>query len=97
MRPGVYTLFDLAQVALGSCTVDDIAVSVLTTVIGHNPRVHRMLVDAGALALSKDVSGNKGETKGGVRVGVRRGWACYRWADRGRGEPGARSHRSRWN
>ncbi|HUR93551.1 MAG TPA: alanine racemase [Gemmatimonadales bacterium] len=60
MRPGVYTLFDLAQVALGSCTVDDIAVSVLTTVIGHNPRAGRMLIDAGALALSKDVSGNKG-------------------------------------
>jgi D-serine deaminase-like pyridoxal phosphate-dependent protein len=65
MRPGVYTLFDLAQVALGSCTVDDIAVSVLATVIGHNPRAGRMLIDAGALALSKDVSGNKG----GQRVG----------------------------
>jgi len=60
MRPGVYTLFDLAQVALGSCTVDDIAVSVLATVIGHNARAGRMLIDAGALALSKDVSGNKG-------------------------------------
>lgn len=60
MRPGVYTLFDLAQVALGSCTVEDIAVSVLATVIGHNPRAERVLVDAGALALSKDLSGNKG-------------------------------------
>jgi D-serine deaminase-like pyridoxal phosphate-dependent protein len=65
MRPGVYTLFDLAQVALGSCTVDDIAVSVLATVIGHNPRSRRMLIDAGALALSKDVSGNKGGRKVG--------------------------------
>jgi D-serine deaminase-like pyridoxal phosphate-dependent protein len=60
MRPGVYTLFDLAQVALGSCTIDDIAVSVLATVIGHNPRAGRVLIDAGALALSKDLSGNKG-------------------------------------
>jgi D-serine deaminase-like pyridoxal phosphate-dependent protein len=59
MRPGVYTLFDLAQVALGSCTVDDIAVSVLATVIGHNPRSERLLIDAGALALSKDLSGNR--------------------------------------
>ena len=65
MRPGVYTLFDLAQVALGSCTVDEIAVSVLATVIGHNPRAGRMLIDAGALALSKDVSGNKGGQKVG--------------------------------
>jgi D-serine deaminase-like pyridoxal phosphate-dependent protein len=65
MRPGVYTLFDLAQVALGSCSVDDIAVSVLATVIGHNPRAGLMLIDAGALALSKDMSGNKA----GRRVG----------------------------
>ena len=65
MRPGVYTLFDLAQVALGSCGVDDIAVSVLATVIGHNPRAGRMLIDAGALALSKDVSGNRA----GLQVG----------------------------
>jgi D-serine deaminase-like pyridoxal phosphate-dependent protein len=59
MRPGVYTLFDLGQTSLGSCTVDDIAVSVLSTVIGHNPRSQRMLIDAGALALSKDVSANR--------------------------------------
>jgi D-serine deaminase-like pyridoxal phosphate-dependent protein len=55
----LHTLFDLAQTTLGSCTVDDIAVSVLTTVIGHNPRSQRMLIDAGALALSKDVSANR--------------------------------------
>jgi D-serine deaminase-like pyridoxal phosphate-dependent protein len=65
MRPGVYTLCDLAQVALGSCLVDDIAVSVLATVIGHNPRARRMLIDAGALALSKDLSGNKAGRKVG--------------------------------
>jgi D-serine deaminase-like pyridoxal phosphate-dependent protein len=59
MRPGVYTLFDLAQVSLGTCTLDDIAVSVLATVIGHNPRSRRMLIDAGALALSKDLSAGK--------------------------------------
>jgi D-serine deaminase-like pyridoxal phosphate-dependent protein len=59
MRPGVYTLCDLAQVSLGSCSLDDIAVSVLATVIGHNPRSQRTLIDAGALALSKDLSGNR--------------------------------------
>lgn len=56
IRPGVYTLFDLDQVALGVCSMDDIAASVLTTVIGHNLRSQRMLIDAGALALSKDLS-----------------------------------------
>jgi D-serine deaminase-like pyridoxal phosphate-dependent protein len=59
MRPGAYTLFDLAQVSLGTCSLDDIAVSVLATVIGHNPRSQRMLIDAGALALSKDLSAGK--------------------------------------
>lgn len=57
MRPGVYTFFDLDQVARGICGVDDIAMSVLATVIGHNPRSGRVLIDAGALALSKDSSG----------------------------------------
>jgi D-serine deaminase-like pyridoxal phosphate-dependent protein len=54
MRPGVYTLMDLYQMAIGVCRRDDIAVSVLATVIGHNPRTGRILVDAGALALSQD-------------------------------------------
>jgi D-serine deaminase-like pyridoxal phosphate-dependent protein len=57
MRPGVYTFFDLDQVARGICTVDEVAMSVLATVIGHNPRSGRVLIDAGALALSKDSSG----------------------------------------
>jgi D-serine deaminase-like pyridoxal phosphate-dependent protein len=56
VRPGVYTLCDLDQVALGVYSVDDIAASVLTTVIGHNVRSRRILIDAGALALSKDLS-----------------------------------------
>jgi D-serine deaminase-like pyridoxal phosphate-dependent protein len=54
MRPGVYTLMDLYQLAIGVCGEQDIAASVLATVIGHNPRTGRILVDAGALALSQD-------------------------------------------
>jgi D-serine deaminase-like pyridoxal phosphate-dependent protein len=59
IRPGVYTFFDLDQVGLGVCTEDDIAVSVLATVIGHNRRSERILIDAGALALSKDLSASE--------------------------------------
>ena len=59
IRPGVYTFFDLDQVGLGVCTEEDIAVSVLATVIGHNRRSERILVDAGALALSKDLSASE--------------------------------------
>jgi len=59
IRPGVYVFFDLSQARLGVCTLDDIAVSVLTTVIGHHRASGHLLVDAGALALSKDVSANE--------------------------------------
>ena len=59
IRPGVYMFFDLDQVGLGVCTEEDIAVSVLATVIGHNRRRKRILIDAGALALSKDLSASE--------------------------------------
>ena len=59
IRPGVYVFFDLAQAALGVCNVDDIAVSVLATVIGHHREAGHLLIDAGALALSKDVSASE--------------------------------------
>src|SRR5690554_1823645 len=56
MRPGVYVFNDVDQVGIGSCAPEDIALTVLATVIGHNHRTGRILTDAGALALSKDVS-----------------------------------------
>ncbi|MEM7705848.1 MAG: alanine racemase [Pseudomonadota bacterium] len=54
IRAGVYPFMDLYQAGLGLCEPEDIALSVLATVIGHKPRFNRLLVDAGALALSKD-------------------------------------------
>lgn len=56
VRAGVYVFFDLFQAGIGSCGRDDIALSVLTTVIGNHPGRGQLVVDAGALALSKDVS-----------------------------------------
>jgi D-serine deaminase-like pyridoxal phosphate-dependent protein len=62
IRPGVYMFFDLDQFCLGVCDLEDIAMTVLATVIGHNPRSKRLLLDAGSLALSKDQSaGNRCE------------------------------------
>lgn len=55
-RPGVYMFQDLFQAEIGSCTREDIAVTVLASVIGRNERENRFLIDAGALALSKDRS-----------------------------------------
>jgi D-serine deaminase-like pyridoxal phosphate-dependent protein len=54
VRPGNYVFFDAFQSTIGSCTLEDCAVSVLTTVIGSYPERGTIIVDAGALALSKD-------------------------------------------
>ncbi len=51
-RPGNYALFDFTQVQLGSCRVSDCAATVVTSVVS-NARAGAV-VDAGALALSKD-------------------------------------------
>ena len=56
LRAGVYMAGDLFQVALGSLALDQVAVTVLATVISHDPRLNKVIVDAGALALSKDRS-----------------------------------------
>jgi D-serine deaminase-like pyridoxal phosphate-dependent protein len=53
-RVGVYAFGDLVQAELGTCTIDDIAISVLASVIGHGRSHGRVLIDAGFLALSRD-------------------------------------------
>jgi len=55
-RPGVYMFQDLMQVEIGVCRKEDIALTVLASVIGSNKSENRVLIDAGALALSKDRS-----------------------------------------
>jgi D-serine deaminase-like pyridoxal phosphate-dependent protein len=55
-RCGIYVFQDLFQAGIGACRISDIALSVLTTVIGQNPSLGRFTIDAGALALSKDRS-----------------------------------------
>lgn len=54
VRAGVYAFMDLVMAGLGVCDLDDIAVSVLTEVIGHRPAQGEVLVDAGWMALSRD-------------------------------------------
>ena len=54
VRAGVYVFFDLVMAGLGVCSVDDIAISVLTTVIGHQREKGWTIVDAGWMALSRD-------------------------------------------
>jgi D-serine deaminase-like pyridoxal phosphate-dependent protein len=54
VRAGVYMFGDLFQAEIGTHGIDDIALTVLTSVIGRRPG--QLLVDAGGLALSKDRS-----------------------------------------
>ncbi|APO66360.1 alanine racemase domain-containing protein [Rhizobium gallicum] len=54
LRAGVYMFFDLVQHGVGVCDIDDIAISVLATVIGAKPEKGWVLVDAGWMALSRD-------------------------------------------
>jgi D-serine deaminase-like pyridoxal phosphate-dependent protein len=54
VRAGVFVFFDLVMTGIGVCTADDIALSVLTTVIGHKPERGWILVDAGWMAMSRD-------------------------------------------
>jgi D-serine deaminase-like pyridoxal phosphate-dependent protein len=53
-RPGNYVFFDAFQAAIGSCDLDDVAFSVLATVISVDTEQGRATVDTGALALSMD-------------------------------------------
>ncbi|MCP4900405.1 MAG: DSD1 family PLP-dependent enzyme, partial [bacterium] len=54
IRPGNYAFHDAFQVAIGSCSGEDVAFFVQASVIGVNPEQRRAVIDAGALALSKD-------------------------------------------
>ena len=59
VRAGIYMVWDLAQLSRSMCREDEIAVSVLASVIGHNRQGRALILDAGALALSKDIGANK--------------------------------------
>jgi D-serine deaminase-like pyridoxal phosphate-dependent protein len=54
VRAGVYVFFDLVMSNVGVCKPEDIALSVLTTVIGHQPDKGWAIVDAGWMAMSRD-------------------------------------------
>ncbi len=56
VRAGVYMFGDLFQAEIQTHEREDIAVTVLASVIGLRPSEHRLVLDAGGLALSKDRS-----------------------------------------
>ncbi|MFN9756552.1 MAG: DSD1 family PLP-dependent enzyme, partial [Planctomycetota bacterium] len=54
VRAGVYVFMDLVMAGLGVCAVDDVALSVLVSVIGHQTDKGWLLTDGGWMALSRD-------------------------------------------
>jgi threo-3-hydroxy-D-aspartate ammonia-lyase len=54
VRAGVYVFFDLVMSNVGVCTTENIALSVLTTVIGHQTEKGWAVVDSGWMAMSRD-------------------------------------------
>ena len=54
LRAGVYMFFDLVMAGIDVCGIDDIALSVLTTVIGHQQAKGWVMIDAGWMAMSRD-------------------------------------------
>lgn len=79
VHPGNYVFFDRQQAAVGACGEGDVAVTVLTRIVGHYAA--HMLCDAGALALSKDTAPQARatpRTPRGGRADTRRRWARSR-------------------
>lgn len=70
VRAGIYLFYDLCQYGRNICTLDDIALTVLSSVIGHNRAAGLITLDAGALALSKDIGANTFLPDAGY------GWVC---------------------
>ncbi len=59
VRAGIYLFWDLFQYGRGVCNLDDLALTVLATVIGHNKAQNTLLLDAGGLAMSKDLGASR--------------------------------------
>ena len=53
-RPGNYIFFDAFQAAIGSCRVEDCALTVLAAIVHRDLKRQKLVIDAGAIALSKD-------------------------------------------
>lgn len=54
VRAGCYVFFDLVMAGIGVCALEDLALSVVVTVTGHNREKGWILTDGGWMAMSRD-------------------------------------------
>ncbi|XP_023130195.1 D-threo-3-hydroxyaspartate dehydratase [Amphiprion ocellaris] len=57
VHPGNYVFYDVQQSTIGSCSLEDVAVRVLTRVISHCPHRNQLLIDCGWTGISLDGAG----------------------------------------
>ncbi|KAF0047317.1 hypothetical protein F2P81_000950 [Scophthalmus maximus] len=57
VHPGNYVFYDVQQSVIGSCSLEDVAVRVLTRVIGHCCHRNQLLIDCGWSGISLDGAG----------------------------------------
>ncbi|KAM3865723.1 D-serine dehydratase-like [Diretmus argenteus] len=57
VHPGNYAFYGMQQTVIGSCSLEDVAVRLLTRVIGHYPHRNQLLIDCGWTGLSLDGAG----------------------------------------
>lgn len=91
IRPGVYALNDAQQLVLGTCTAEDLALMVVSTVVSVPDKTHFVL-DAGSKTLASDRPAfmpGHGFLEGRTSATVSRLWEHHAVVDVGRG--GART------
>ncbi len=54
IRAGVFIFYDLVMAGLGVCKVEDIGLSVLSSIIGHQDKKGWVITDSGWMGLSRD-------------------------------------------
>ncbi|WP_033289002.1 alanine racemase [Amycolatopsis jejuensis] len=59
VRAGNYVFFDLVMAGIGVCQLEDLALSVVVTVIGHRPEHGWIIIDGGWMALSRDLGNGR--------------------------------------
>ncbi len=68
VRAGVYMFFDLVMAGLGVCAIEDMAISVLTSVIGYQKKKGWVITDAGWMAMSRDRGTSRQTTDQGYGI-----------------------------
>ena len=75
ITPGNFVFYDLVQLALGACQMEEIAVAVACPVVGKYPEERRLVIHGGAVHFSKETLNLKGNPVFGLMVnGIHKGW-----------------------